>query len=166
MPPKRKNTAASTATTGPKPKRNKPVFQSINSASTTSSNSTTKTRVSTLRTNATGRRGYYSREQSTIPSFNIESSFTPNPSTSNIEGLSAANTLLSACNSAALESGDQSLPNKIPKIKSKNTTVVSKSFFFCIYITYTNIVKAYRMACLSPNMFGRTTSPRWSRRFS
>ena len=151
MPPKRKTTA-NTATAGPKPKRNKPVFQSIKPASTTSLNTT---RVSTLQTNAAGRRGYYSQEQSATSSRSkLESSSTSNP-TSEIGSSSIANVL--ACNLVALEPDDYLSPNQIPKLKSKNTTAVSNSFLFYICFTYTFIVKAYRMACLSPNMLRRTT---------
>ena len=143
MPLKRKDTAATATSMGPKPKRNKPAFHSIqptsslnNTSISQAAPSSSKTRVATLRTNPTGRRGYYSQDKSTT------SSSPPNPA-SDINSLSAAGNLSLASNLATSEPGNYSFSNSIPKTKAKNTTAVSNFYLFYIYITYTNIVKAY-----------------------
>lgn len=74
MPPKRKDNAT-LAGPGPKQKRSKPSFQTPSTFATTDSNNTlanqpssSNNRVITLRTSASGRRGYRSQDFSTASS--------------------------------------------------------------------------------------------------
>jgi hypothetical protein len=78
MPPKRKESAATPVASGPKQKRSKTSFRTpttaalegaSSAASEAGSTSTSsKNRVVTLRTSASGRRGYRSQDLSTTPS--------------------------------------------------------------------------------------------------
>jgi hypothetical protein len=82
MPPKRKESAATPAASGPKQKRSKTSFRTptpaalegtTSSASEVGSTSTSsKNRVITLRANASGRRGYRSQDLSTTQSSSHE----------------------------------------------------------------------------------------------
>jgi hypothetical protein len=90
MPPKRKESAATPAASGPKPKRSKTSFRTpttaalegtASSASEVGSTSTTsKNRVITLRASASGRRGYRSQDLSSTQSSSIDSSAAESPS--------------------------------------------------------------------------------------
>lgn len=66
MPSKRKDNAANSATTGPNRKRSKPSFRTPTTAgiqeAAPSQPSLSKNRVVTLRTSATGRRGYHTAQ--------------------------------------------------------------------------------------------------------
>ena len=81
MPPKRKESAATPAASGPKQKRSKTSFRTPTTAALGGTTSTasevgstsTKNRVVTLRASASGRRGYRSQDLSTTQSSSIDS---------------------------------------------------------------------------------------------
>lgn len=86
MPPKRKESAATPAASGPKQKRSKTSFRTPTTAALEGTSSTTsevgstssKNRVVTLRASASGRRGYRSQELSTTQSSGPDSSAADN----------------------------------------------------------------------------------------
>jgi hypothetical protein len=90
MPPKRKESAATPAASGPKQKRSKTSFRTPTTAAlegTASSASevgltstTSKNRVVTLRASASGRRGYRSQDLSSTQSSSIDSLAAESPS--------------------------------------------------------------------------------------
>ena len=81
MPPKRKESAATPAASGPKQKRSKTSFRTPTTAALEGTSSTTsevgltssKNRIVTLRSSASGRRGYRSQELSTTQSSSPDS---------------------------------------------------------------------------------------------
>jgi hypothetical protein len=80
MPPKRKDSASTPVTSGPKQKRSKTSFrtpttglESTQAAPSEVGSSSTKNRVVTLRASASGRRGYRSQNLSTAPSSSHDS---------------------------------------------------------------------------------------------
>jgi len=98
MPPKRKESAATPVTSGPKQKRSKTSFRtptttaleattSVASEVGSTSTSSTKNRVVTLRASASGRRGYRSQDLSTTQTSGLDSSAPENsPTPSDIIG--------------------------------------------------------------------------------
>jgi hypothetical protein len=78
MPPKRKESAATPAASGPKPKRSKTSFRTPTTAALEPATSvasevgstSTKNRVVTLRASASGRRGYHTQDLATSSNSN------------------------------------------------------------------------------------------------
>ena len=137
MPPKRKdnNTTSAASGSGPKPKRSKPSFRTPTYAaaqvSTSFANqpSSSNNRVVTLRTGASGRRGYRTQE---IPLAEASSSNT-----------TQANDAVDAHEHTSPADHDITGPeiqSDIPAVskgrtKQKNTTTVRLNWY-CIYILY------------------------------
>ena len=131
MPPKRKESAAAPAASGPKQKRSKTSFrtpttaalESTSSASELGSTSTSsKNRVVTLRSSASGRRGYRSQDLSTTQSSSLDALAAENSPTSS----DITNNIADTNPPLDLES-DHTQPDSGAKSrrKQKNTTTVS-----------------------------------------
>ena len=126
MPPKRKNTLTTSAPADLKPKRSKPTFRPVRTTIATGSENmaasqttSSKAQVTTLRTNASGRRGYHTREQSTISSTSSSSHTFGTPDISNT---------LPTTNPIVSEDDTNSVPSTKSKAKQKNTTAVCNLF--------------------------------------
>ena len=128
MPPKRKESAATPAASGPKQKRSKTSFRTPTTAALEGTSSTasevgstsTKNRVVTLRASASGRRGYRSQELSTTQSsspnsLGAETSAHPTDITDSISD---------PIPPLDVESDTQSGSGAKPRPKQKNTTTV------------------------------------------
>ena len=156
MPPKRKDTSAS-AVSGPKAKRSKstPTFRTPTTstaglgATTTSEVNSTKNRVVTLRSSASGRRGYHTQDLATTSNSNNAS---PAAELSDLPPH-----ISDECDSIppSTEENDihpQTDLRSKSRPKQKNTTTVRQHLIIeDISLTY-NIDKTYRMAGLSTNL--------------
>ena len=135
MPPKRKESAATPASSGPKQKRSKTSFRtpttaalegSISAASEVGSTSS-KNRVVTLRASASGRRGYRSQDLSTTQSTSHDSLAADNSSiSSQITGESDITDISDLNPILPLDPESNSQPGSDAKSrpKKKNTTTV------------------------------------------
>jgi hypothetical protein len=168
MPPKRKDDSATPAVSGPKAKRSKstPTFRTPTStptfrtpttagleATAASEVNSTKNRIVTLRSSASGsgRRGY--RTQDLATSSNSNNASPP------AEILHLPSHIPDECDSMPhpTEESDPDLGTK-SRPKEKNTTTVRQQLIIAgISLTY-NIDKTYRMAGISTNLLRRAAS--------
>jgi hypothetical protein len=130
MPPKRKESAATPATSGPKQKRSKTSFRTPTTAALEGTSSTasevpvgttsTKNRVVTLRASASGRRGYRSQELSTTQSSSPDSLGAENSA----HPIDITDSISDPIPPLDVESNTQSGSGEKSRPKQKNTTTV------------------------------------------
>jgi hypothetical protein len=163
MPPKRKDNSAGTAASGPGPKqkRSKPSFRTPTVAPEATEENSTKNRVVTLRSSASGRHGYRTQDLATTSYSNPGS---PAAELSHLpphipdEGDSISHLTEESDIHPQADLGSKSRPKK------KNTTTVSQHLIIAlagISLIY-NIDKTYRLAGLSTNLLRRVALARWS----
>jgi hypothetical protein len=125
MPPKRKDDSAASASSGPKTKRSKPSFRTPTTTGPTTTGpeaiNPIKNRVVTLRSSASGRRGYRSQDLAT-PS-------NSNPSSPAADLLDLPPHMSDECNSISHSIEETDLPPESgsttkSRPKQKNTTTV------------------------------------------
>ena len=127
MPPKRKDSATTPVVSGPKPKRSKTSFRTPMAASLEgnpagpSEVGLTANRMVTLRTSASGRRGYRSQDLSTTQS--STSSLASNSLATETSDLPSA-TMGEPIQHLDVESDTQPSSGAKPRPKQKNTTTV------------------------------------------
>ena len=155
MPPKRKESAATSVASGPKQKRSKTSFRTPTAAALEDATSpasdvgstSTKNRVITLRPSASGRRGYRTHDLAT--------SSNSNPASPAAEPSHLPPHIPDECDSISLpteesdihpDSGAKSRP------KQKNTTTVRQQLSIAGTSLIYNIDKTYRMAGLPTNL--------------
>jgi len=128
MPFKRKDNAA-----GPKPKRSKTTFRTPTTAAlediAASQPSSSKNRVVTLRTGASGRRGYRTQELSATCSTVDDSTPDSNSESSAAAGLTQASGVpddisLADIRASELQSDNPPATSTKPRAKQRNTTTV------------------------------------------
>lgn len=140
MPPKRKdNNSTSTASgSGPKPKRSKPTFRTPTSltadvsgiTNTANQLSSTNNRVVTLRTGASGRRGYRTQELAAASSSNTTQA---NDTVDDYEHILSADHDIT---NPEIQNDTPAASKSKGRSKQKNTTTVSQ--WYC-YMIYTNL---------------------------
>src|SRR5258705_4838401 len=133
MPFKRKDNAATPPAAGPKPKRSKATFRTPTTAAledtAASQPSSSKNQVVTLRTGASGRRGYRTQELSATSSTVDNSTPDSNSESSAAAGSTQASGVpdvisLADIRASELQSDHPPATSTKPRVKQRNTTTV------------------------------------------